>query len=204
MLPSILNHIRRDIKSQADLSAIEVFEKNLKQILLSSPYGTKPILALDPGFKSGVKAVALSAMGDLLEFDVVYPNEPQKQWQEAAAKIFVMIKKHGIECIVIGDGTGSRETVTFCKDLINKALEEKLLDHKIVVTVVSEAGASIYSASDVARYEFPDLDISFRGAISIGRRFQDPLAELVKIDPKSIGVGQYQHDVNQGKLKTKT
>ncbi|MGZ4036600.1 MAG: Tex family protein, partial [Bacteroidia bacterium] len=194
--PSIEAEIRLITKQQADEKAIQVFADNLRELLLASPLGQKSILALDPGFKSGCKLVALNAQGKLLEETVIYPHEPQRRTVEAENILLAYCAKHNIEAIAIGNGTASRETEQFVRNI-------DVLPKSIPVIVVSEAGASVYSASEVAREEFPEYDLTVRGAVSIGRRLADPLAELVKIDPKSIGVGQYQHDVDQGALKNK-
>lgn len=192
--PSIETEMRLLTKKQADEKAIQVFAQNLRELLLSSPLGQKSILALDPGFRTGCKVVALDKQGKLLEETVIYPNEPQKRIKEAEAVVLAFCQKHSIEAIAIGNGTASRETEAFVKGI-------DILPKEISVVMVNESGASVYSASDVAREEFPDYDLTVRGAVSIGRRLSDPLAELVKIDPKSIGVGQYQHDVDQTLLK---
>lgn len=194
--PSIEAEMRVLTKQQADEKAILVFADNLRELLLSSPLGQKTILALDPGFKSGCKVVVLNKEGKLLEDTVIYPHEPQRRTVEAEMVILAYCQRHQIEAIAIGNGTASRETEQFIRNI-------DVLPKSIPVIVVSEAGASVYSASDVAREEFPDKDVTVRGAVSIGRRLADPLAELVKIDPKSIGVGQYQHDVDQNLLKNK-
>ncbi|CAM1334174.1 Tex family protein [Tenacibaculum aestuariivivum] len=193
LLPALTNEAMVIAKEKADESAITVFTKNLQQLLLSAPLGEKRILAIDPGFRSGCKVVCLNKQGDLLQNDTIYPHAPQHKSDEAIQKISALAEKHNIEAIAIGNGTASRETEQFIKKITFK--------NNISVFVISEAGASIYSASKIARDEFPDYDVTVRGAISIGRRLADPLAELVKIDAKSIGVGQYQHDVEQGKLK---
>jgi uncharacterized protein len=183
-------------KQTADEKAIQVFADNLRELLLASPLGQKSILALDPGFRSGCKVVALDAQGKLLEETVIYPHEPQRRVTESQHVVLAFCAKHGIEAIAIGNGTASRETEQFIRSI-------DVLPKSIPVIMVSESGASIYSASDVAREEFPDYDLTVRGAVSIGRRLADPLAELVKLDAKSIGVGQYQHDVDQTALKDK-
>ncbi len=193
LLPSIENQIFSEFKEKADDEAIKVFSENLRQLLLSPPLGQKSVLALDPGFRTGCKIVCLDENGELIYNDTIYPHAPQNQWAEAQDKIRYWVDKYRINAIAIGNGTASRES----KDLV----ESIRFDTEVQIFVVSESGASIYSASDVAREEFPHHDVTVRGAISIGRRLMDPLAELVKIDPKSIGVGQYQHDVHQGKLK---
>jgi uncharacterized protein len=186
--------MRIESKKKADLEAIRVFTENLRELLLASPLGRKNVLAIDPGFRTGCKLVILDRQGKLLHNDVIYPTAASvAQIREAAEAVQSMVKKYQIEAIAIGNGTASRETETFVKKLN--------LPASIVVVMVNESGASIYSASDVAREEFPNHDITVRGAVSIGRRLMDPLAELVKLDPKSIGVGQYQHDVDQNQLK---
>ena len=191
--PSIANETLQEAKTKADAKAISVFAENLSQLLLASPLGEKRILAIDPGYRTGCKVVCLDQKGDLLHHDVIYPHPPQQNLTASTQKLQSMVAQYNIEAISIGNGTASRETETFVKSIhFNK---------EIPVFVVSEAGASIYSASKIARDEFPNYDVSVRGAVSIGRRLADPLAELVKIDPKSIGVGQYQHDVNQTLLK---
>lgn len=191
--PSLETEVRMESKMKADEEAIKVFASNLKELLLAAPLGQKNVLALDPGFRSGVKVVCLDRQGKLLHNDVIYPHEPQRQVKQAAELIKSLCEKFAIEAIAIGNGTASRETESFVKSLG--------LSNKIIIVMVNEAGASVYSASEVARDEFPDKDVTVRGAVSIGRRLVDPLAELVKIDAKSIGVGQYQHDVEQTKLK---
>jgi len=191
--PSLCNERMSLAKEKADEEAIVVFSKNLKQLILGAPLGEKRVLAIDPGFRSGCKVVCLNAQGDIEHNETIYPHEPQNQKLEAIKKISFLVDAHKIEAIAIGNGTASRETAQFVKKIQFK--------NNIAVFVVSEAGASIYSASKIAREEFPNYDVTVRGAISIGRRLQDPLAELVKIDAKSIGVGQYQHDVDQKKLK---
>ena len=194
--PGIEAEMRLLTKQQADEKAIIVFADNLRELLLASPLGEKTILALDPGFRSGCKLVALNKEGKLLEETVIYPHEPQRRTTEAEMILLAFCQRHHVEAIAIGNGTASRETEQFVRNI-------DVLPKSISVIVVSEAGASVYSASDVAREEFPDKDVTVRGAVSIGRRLADPLAELVKVDPKSIGVGQYQHDVDQNLLKNK-
>lgn len=191
--PSMETEARLGSKDKADVEAISVFAENLKQLLMAAPLGQKPILAVDPGFRTGCKVAALDSQGKLLDFEAIYPNEPQKDVVRAGATIKYMVEKYKIESVAIGNGTASRETEQFIKSIG--------LPSNILIAMVNESGASVYSASDVAREEFPDQDVTVRGAVSIGRRLMDPLAELVKIDPKSIGVGQYQHDVDQGELK---
>ena len=193
LFPSLSNEALSIAKEKADEAAIIVFSKNLKQLLLGAPLGEKRLLAIDPGFKSGCKVVCLDAQGALEHNETVYPHAPQNQSTEAIKKINFLVNAHKIEAIAIGNGTASRET----EQLIKK-IEFK---NNVDIFIVSEAGASIYSASKIARDEFPNYDVTVRGSVSIGRRLQDPLAELVKIDAKSIGVGQYQHDVDQTKLK---
>ena len=191
--PSMETEVRLFTKKKADEDAIKVFAENLRQLLLAAPLGEKSVMAIDPGFRTGCKTVCLGPQGQLLSFDAIYPNEPQKRTAESAATIRHLVEKHQIQAIAIGNGTASRETEAFVKAIG--------LSKSVIVTMVNESGASIYSASDVAREEFPDQDLTVRGAVSIGRRLMDPLAELVKIDAKSIGVGQYQHDVDQAALK---
>lgn len=191
--PAISNETLQEAKAKADSKAIDVFAGNLSQLLLAPPLGEKRILAIDPGFKSGCKVVCLDEKGDLLYNETIYPHAPQKEDVMAMKKIRSMVNAYTIEAISIGNGTASRETEFFIKKIA--------FDKPIQVFVVSEAGASVYSASKIARDEFPNFDVTVRGSVSIGRRLSDPLAELVKIDPKSIGVGQYQHDVDQTKLK---
>ena len=191
--PSIETEFANLSKEKADEEAIRVFADNLRQLLLAAPLGQKRVLALDPGFRTGCKLVCLDAQGNLLHNETIYPHKPQEEVKQAARKISSLVSSYQIEAIAIGNGTASRETEAFIKKLH--------YDRDMKVFVVSEDGASIYSASKIARDEFPQYDVTVRGAISIGRRLIDPLAELVKIDPKSIGVGQYQHDVDQKKLK---
>jgi len=190
---SMETECRLESKKRADAAAIEVFAQNLRQLLLAAALGQKRVLAIDPGFRTGCKTVVLDAQGQLLHNDVIYPDQGQSRTLEAAETIKHLVKKYDIEAIAIGNGTASRETETFIRKLG--------LPSSIPVVMVNESGASIYSASEIAREEFPDQDITVRGAVSIGRRLMDPLAELVKLDPKSIGVGQYQHDVDQDALK---
>ena len=183
------------LREQSDDEAIRVFTENMKAILLAPPAGNKVTLGLDPGLRTGVKVCVVDRTGKFIEDTAIYPHQPRNQWDESLSVLAKLAKKHGVELIAIGNGTASRETDKLAGDLI-KLHKELKLDK----AMVSEAGASVYSASDIAREEFPDLDVTVRGAISIARRLQDPLAELVKLDPKSIGVGQYQHDVSQFKL----
>ena len=191
--PSIETEFAAQSKEKADDEPLRVFTENLRQLLLAAPLGQKRVLAIDPGFRTGCKVVCLDAQGNLLHNENIYPHPPVGKTGEAASKLRKMVEAYQIEAISIGNGTASRET----EDFIN----QQTFDRQIPVFVVSEQGASIYSASKIARDEFPDYDVTVRGAVSIGRRLMDPLAELVKIDPKSIGVGQYQHDVDQTKLK---
>ncbi|MEZ4976707.1 MAG: Tex family protein [Flavobacteriaceae bacterium] len=193
LLPSLSNEALQNAKAKADDAAISVFAKNLKQLLLGSPLGEKRVLAIDPGFRTGCKVVCLDEQGNLKHNETIYPHPPQNDSSGAIKKISSLSEAYKIEAIAIGNGTASRETESLIKRIRFK--------NDIQVFVVSEAGASIYSASKIARDEFPNYDVTVRGAVSIGRRLQDPLAELVKIEPKSIGVGQYQHDVDQTKLK---
>ena len=191
--PAISNEVLQEAKAAADKVAIQVFATNLGQLLLAPPLGERRILAIDPGFRSGCKLVCLDEKGDLLYNETIYPHAPQKEDAMAMKKIKSMVNAYNIEAIAIGNGTASRETEFFIKKIA--------FDRPVQVFIVSEAGASVYSASKIARDEFPNYDVTVRGSVSIGRRLSDPLAELVKIDPKAIGVGQYQHDVDQTKLK---
>lgn len=191
--PAISNETLQEAKAKADANSIQVFANNLGQLLLAPPLGEKRILAIDPGFRSGCKVVCLDEKGDLLYNETIYPHAPQNESAMAMKKIRSMVNAYNIEAISIGNGTASRETEFFIKKIA--------FDKPVQVFVVSEAGASVYSASKIAREEFPNYDVTVRGSVSIGRRLSDPLAELVKIDPKAIGVGQYQHDVDQTKLK---
>ena len=190
--PSLETEIRALYKEKADEVAVKVFAENLRQLLLAAPLGKKRVLALDPGFRTGCKVVILNELGALLHNETIYPHPPQNEHGKAAAKIAHLVQAYKIDVIAIGNGTAGRETEDFIKTI--------RFDRDITAVMVNESGASIYSARKVAREEFPDYDITVRGAVSIGRRLMDPLAELVKIDPKSIGVGQYQHDVNQKML----
>jgi len=191
--PAIGNETLQEAKAKADANSIQVFANNLGQLLLAPPLGEKRILAIDPGFRSGCKVVCLDEKGDLLYNETIYPHAPQKEETMAIKKIRSMVNAYQIDAISIGNGTASRETEFFIKKIA--------FDKPVQVFIVSEAGASVYSASKIAREEFPNYDVTVRGSVSIGRRLSDPLAELVKIDPKAIGVGQYQHDVDQTKLK---
>ncbi|MBD1391119.1 RNA-binding transcriptional accessory protein [Neiella sp. HB171785] len=197
LLLQLENELLGQLREQAEQEAIEVFARNLNDLLMAAPAGHKATMGLDPGLRTGVKVAVVDATGKLLDTATIYPHVPQKQWQQSLATLATLVKKHAVELIAIGNGTASRETDKLAGELV-KALAQPNLQ-KIMV---SEAGASVYSASELAAQEFPDLDVSLRGAVSIARRLQDPLAELVKIDPKSIGVGQYQHDVNQTQLGT--
>ena len=193
--PAISNETLQEAKEKADQKAIDVFAENLQQLLLAAPLGEKRILAIDPGYRTGCKVVCLDEKGDILHNETIFPHAPQNETGMAMKKIKSLVNSCHIEAISIGNGTASRETEQFIKKIG--------FDRDLQVFVVSEAGASVYSASKLAREEFPNYDVTVRGAVSIGRRLSDPLAELVKIDPKSIGVGQYQHDVDQTKLKEK-
>lgn len=190
--PSIETEFAGASKGKADEEAIRVFAENLKQLLLTPPLGQKRIMGIDPGFRTGCKVVCLDAQGNLLHNETIYPHQPQNQYARAGLKLVTLTEQYKVEAVAIGNGTAGRETEELVKSLHLKNVE---------VFLVSEDGASVYSASKTAREEFPDYDVTVRGAVSIGRRLADPLAELVKIDPKAIGVGQYQHDVNQGDLK---
>ncbi|MBU1638898.1 MAG: RNA-binding transcriptional accessory protein [Proteobacteria bacterium] len=193
LAPSLENELRTSLKDKADREAIKVFVDNLRQLLLASPLGRKRVMALDPGFRTGAKLVCLDAQGKLLHHTTIYPTLSANQSKEAGKIVSDLCRKYQIEAIAIGNGTAGRETEAFARGLG--------LAPEIIITMVDESGASIYSASETARAEFPDHDLTVRGSVSIGRRLQDPLAELVKLDPKAIGVGQYQHDVNQAALK---
>ena len=191
--PSMENEIKGVLKDRADDEAIRVFAKNLRELLMAPPLGRRRVLAIDPGFRTGCKVVCLDAQGMLLHHDVIFPAFSGGRAEEAAKAVKSMVGQYGIEAVAVGNGTAGRETEAFVAGL----------GLQIPVIMVNESGASVYSASEAARREFPDKDVTVRGAVSIGRRLMDPLAELVKIDPKAIGVGQYQHDVDQGKLKRK-
>jgi uncharacterized protein len=191
--PSMETEIRLATKKRADEEAIRVFVENLRQLLLAPPLGQKNVLAIDPGFRTGCKVVCLDRQGKLLHSETIYPHQSEKGAADASSKVIEMCERFNIEAIAVGNGTAGRETEAFIRTLD--------LSRNIQLVMVNESGASVYSASEVAREEFPDQDVTVRGAVSIGRRLVDPLAELVKIDPKSIGVGQYQHDVDQGALK---
>ena len=193
MRPSIEKEIASATKEKSDTAAIQLFADNVRQLLMAAPLGRKRVLAIDPGYRTGCKVVALDEVGNLLDHQVVFPTPPANDFVGAADTLCYMVDRWRIDAIAVGNGTAGRETERFLRDVV--------FPHKVQVYTVNENGASIYSASDVAREEFPDQDVTVRGAVSIGRRLLDPLAELVKIDPKSIGVGQYQHAVDQGKLK---
>ena len=193
LAPSIENEVAAASREKAETEAIRVFTSNLRQLLLSSPLGQKRVLALDPGFRTGCKLVCIDAQGNLIHNENIYPHAPQNEYKQAAKKIETLVDAYKIDAIAIGNGTASRETESLIRNI--------RFNRDIQVFVVSEDGASVYSASKTAREEFPEYDVTVRGAVSIGRRLMDPLAELVKIDPKSIGVGQYQHDVDQNRLK---
>lgn len=193
--PSISNEVIKEAKEKADIESIRIFGENLRQLLLAPPVGQKRVLAIDPGFRTGCKVVCLDEQGNLLHNEAIFPHPPANEKVKSIQAVTSMVQKYGIEVIAIGNGTAGRETEDFIKRVP--------LPEGVRVFSVSEDGASIYSASDVARAEFPEYDVTVRGAVSIGRRLMDPLAELVKIDPKSLGVGQYQHDVDQGLLKVK-
>ncbi len=197
LLPATETEIRKDMKIRADEEAIRVFGENLKELFLAPPAGQKSVLGIDPGFRTGSKIAALDKTGKFLEYKTIFPHEPHKEKDKAKRIVLEMIRRYHIALIAIGNGTASRETEIF----IRKIMDELPSGSRPTSLIVSESGASIYSASETAIKEFPELDVTIRGAISIGRRLQDPLSELVKIDPKSIGVGQYQHDVDQKKLK---
>ena len=193
--PSISNEVMKEAKEKADIESIRIFGENLRQLLLAPPVGQKRVLAIDPGFRTGCKVVCLDEQGNLLHNEAIFPHPPANEKVKAIQAVSAMVQKYGVEVIAIGNGTASRETEDFIKRV--------QLPKGVRVFTVSEDGASIYSASEVAREEFPEYDVTVRGAVSIGRRLMDPLAELVKIDPKSLGVGQYQHDVDQALLKEK-
>ena len=195
LAPSIETEIRQELKQQADKSSIGLFSKNLRQLLMQPPGGSRVVIGLDPGFRTGTKWVVIDHTGRLHENGVIYPVEPQRQVEASRRTLLGLIERYQAEIVAVGNGTGSREVSQFLRGFI------KDLQLKVRHLVVNESGASVYSASEIARQEFPNLDLTVRGAVSIARRYQDPLAELVKIDPKSIGVGQYQHDVNQKELK---
>ena len=193
--PSMETEVLSEIKARADEKAIKVFAENLRHLLLEPPVGQKTVLAIDPGFRTGCKMAVIDRLGNLLHHEAIYPHEPQRKAEEAKARVLQTCEKYDVDIIAIGNGTAGRETVAFLKGM--------KLPREVPVVAVDESGASIYSASEIARKEFPNEDVTIRGAVSIGRRLVDPLAELVKIEPKSIGVGQYQHDVDQPALKAK-
>jgi len=194
LAPSLETDMRNSLKDKADTEAIRIFSENMKELLMAAPLGQKAVLGIDPGLRTGCKIVCLSPQGDLLHHDVIYPLEPYRKTGEAARTIEKLVKKYSIDAVAAGNGTGGREILSFCRDI--PCLQ------RIPVVMVSESGASVYSASATAREEFPHHDVTVRGAVSIGRRLMDPLAELVKIDPCAVGVGQYQHDVDQKALKS--
>jgi uncharacterized protein len=199
LAPSIATELRGELTDTSDEHAIDTFGANLRQLLLQAPIKGQTVIGVDPGFRTGCKAALVDPTGKFLGGTTIYPHEPQKRWSEAKATLIKMIEQ-GANIIAIGNGTASRETETLAAEVISGARSKVGKARDLAYIIVSEAGASVYSASELARKEFPDLDVSMRGAISIARRLQDPLAELVKIDPKSIGVGLYQHDVNQKQL----
>ncbi len=192
--PSIEREIRNTLTEKAEEQAIKVFGNNLKPLLMQAPVKGKAVMGFDPAYRTGCKIAVVDETGKLLDFTTVYPTEPQNKVEEAKQELISLINKHNVDIIAIGNGTASRESEMIVAEMLRE------LDREVYYTIVSEAGASVYSASKVANEEYPDINVSIRGAISIGKRLQDPLAELVKIDPKSVGVGQYQHDINQGKL----
>lgn len=194
IFPSIEREIRNTLTEKAEEQAIKVFGVNLKPLLMQAPVKGKVVMGFDPAYRTGCKVAVVDETGKLLDYTTVYPTEPQNKVEEAKKELIELINKHNVDIIAIGNGTASRESEMIVAEMLRE------LDRKVYYTIVSEAGASVYSASKVANEEYPDINVSIRGAISIGRRLQDPLAELVKIDPKSVGVGQYQHDINQGKL----
>lgn len=193
LAPAMETEMKNTLKEMADAEAIRVFGGNLEELLLEAPLGQKRVLAVDPGLRTGCKIVCLDSSGKLLKYDTIFPLPPVNKAEEAGKKIKALVKEFNIQAIAVGNGTGGREALAFCRDL--------QLDSSIIITAVNENGASVYSASEAGREEFPDHDLTVRGSVSIGRRLMDPLSELIKIDPKSIGVGQYQHDVDQKELK---
>jgi len=198
--PALENELMGELKKRADHEAVRIFAANLRELLMASPLGGRPVLAIDPGFRTGCKLACLDARGNLLHSEPVYALEPHRKTEESARTIRSLVSKYAPYAVAIGNGTGGREMFAFCRELGLTHTEDGR-ESAVIITMVNESGASVYSASDVARAEFPDQDVTVRGAVSIGRRLMDPLAELVKIDPKSIGVGQYQHDVDQKLLK---
>ncbi|MDD4731830.1 MAG: Tex family protein [Desulfovibrio sp.] len=203
LAPSLENELRKQLKERADQQAIAVFAANLRELLLAAPLGPHPVLALDPGFRTGAKVAVLGAQGALLEHTTIYPTKGREDARRAAETLRSLVRKYPVRAVAIGNGTASRETESFVRglDLHARPRADADTPRPVEVVMVNEAGASVYSASETARREFPNLDLTVRGAVSIGRRLMDPLAELVKIDPKSIGVGQYQHDVDQAALR---
>jgi uncharacterized protein len=193
LVPAMETEMKNSLKKKADIEAIRVFGGNLEELLLEAPLGQKRVLAVDPGLRTGCKIVCLDSSGKLLKYDTIFPLPPVNRVEEAGQKMKALVKEYNIQAIAVGNGTGGRESLAFCRNLH--------LDSSILITSVNENGASVYSASAAGREEFPDHDLTVRGSVSIGRRLMDPLAELIKIDPKSIGVGQYQHDVDQKELK---
>ena len=193
--PSIDREIRADLTEKAEEKAIKVFGQNAKQLLLGAPIKDMVVMGFDPAYRTGCKIAIIDDTGKLLDYTTVYPTEPQNDIEGAKKELLKLIEKYNVNMIAIGNGTASRESEMFVADMIKEA------KHEVLYAIVSEAGASVYSASKLATEEYPDINVSIRGAISIARRLQDPLAELVKIDPKAIGVGQYQHDVNQKRLE---
>ena len=196
--PSIEREIRSDLTEKAEEQAIKVFGKNAKQLLLGAPIKNLTVIGFDPAYRTGCKIAVIDETGKVLETTTIYPTEPQNDVENASKELLKLIKKYDVNMFAIGNGTASRESEIFVSNVIKQAKE--ILNKDVHYAIVSEAGASVYSASKLATEEYPDINVSLRGAISIARRLQDPLAELVKIDPKSIGVGQYQHDVDQKKL----
>ena len=196
--PSIANEVRGELREKAEAEAIAVFRANLEALLLQAPLGQTPVLGLDPGLRTGCKLALVDGTGRVVATDVIYPIPPNARPEQAAATLLTLIKAHGVHAVAVGNGTGSRETELFARQTVSEAGPDGIAG--VIVAIVPETGASVYSASGVAREELPDLDVSLRGAVSIARRLQDPLAELVKIEPRSLGVGQYQHDVDQGAL----
>ncbi len=195
--PSIESDTRRRMKESADIYSVKVFSQNVRELLMAAPLGQKRVLAIDPGYRTGCKVVVLDETGRFLTNTTIYPHKPRAQWELAKKRLHELAQQYSIEAVAVGNGTAGRETM----QLVREMLREGLFESHVIPVQVDESGASIYSASELAREEFPDLDVTVRGAISIGRRLQDPLAELVKIDPKSLGVGQYQHDVDQKMLR---
>jgi protein Tex len=196
--PSITNEVRGEMRERAEAQAIAVFRANLEALLLQAPLGQAPVMGLDPGFRTGCKLAVVDGTGRVVATDVIHPVQPHADEAGATATVLRLIEKHGVKAVAVGNGTAGRETEAFARKAVQEAPKEEL--RKVVVAIVPETGASVYSASAVAREELPQLDVSLRGAVSIARRLQDPLAELVKIEPRSLGVGQYQHDVDQRAL----